>query len=88
MLFRRSGWATSRIGGVALSYYGALTAVPEDLKDAALLMVRKMFDAQQKGLSDVITVNTPGGGVTLFDRWMPSESRAILDARYRRWTVG
>lgn len=86
-LYRSKEWLTTKVGGILLSYFGGLPAIPEDLKEVALLMVRKVFDNQQKSLSEVITVNTPSGGVTLFDRWMPSETRELLDSRYRRWRV-
>lgn len=87
-LYRRRGWGASKLGGIALSYHGGLKTAPEDLKESAFLTVRKLFDDQQKNLGELVAVNTPSGGVTLYDRWIPSRAREILDMRYRRVTVG
>jgi hypothetical protein len=86
-LFRSSGWCprSDQPYTVVLGYYGgfAITAVPADLYDAALLTLRRIYDDEKKSVGEVVAVNTPSGGVTLFDRWIPSRAREILDMGYR-----
>lgn len=82
---------------VVLSYWGGfalkdtptpprtekLLTVPADLRDAVLLTTRRIFDDEKKTVGEVVAVNTPSGGVTLFDRWIPSRAREVLDMGYR-----
>ena len=88
-LYRSCGW----FGGwgnpynVVVGYTGGFAAVPLDLEEAALEIVKKVWNDQSKGLQDVTAVTLPSGGVTLFDAPFPRRALQLLE-RYRRPSVG
>lgn len=90
-LFRTSGWgsglgssgwgsgSTSDPEPIRLTLKGGFSPVPGDLIEAFLLIVQKYHQEQSKGLQETMTVNTPAGGVTLFDRPIPYKALQILN---------
>lgn len=89
LLYRDEGWAPesqSNPFNVLLTYTGGLLTIPDDIQEACLLCVQKIFREQQRQLAELATVNLPGGGVTLFDRAMPARARELLNS-YRRLAV-
>jgi len=86
-LYRRTGWWPSIPGepyNILLSYWGGLPTTPEDLKEAAFLTVRKLFDDQTKSTGEIVGLTTPSGGVTPVQEWLPARAREILDLTYKR----
>lgn len=82
-LYRAEGWGSSsdkRPDPAVLSYTGGLSPVPGDLIDACLLVIQKLFRDQTKQVAEVVSVNTPTGGMTLLDTVIPRRARAALDA--------
>jgi hypothetical protein len=89
-LYRVGGWNGTRSGHpyvVLLTYTGGFNPVPQDLKDAVLYLVQKLFRDRQKQLADVQTVNLPTGAITLFDIALPRWALRVLD-KYRWIPVG
>ena len=81
LFYRRGGWD---VGGdhpspITLTYVGGFSPVPADLLEAFFLIVQKYDMEQSKGLQELVTVNTPSGGVTLFDRPIPFRALQILN---------
>ena len=82
-LYRSCGWAPYYYPlspyNVVVTYTGGFATIPSDLEEAALEVFKKVWNDQSKGLQDVTTVNLVGGGITLFDRSLPSRATEILD---------
>jgi hypothetical protein len=87
-LWRADGWAPTsarnrynvRLASVELGY----EPLPEDLKEAAYLLVQKFYRDQVRQLTDVQTVQTPDGQQTVFDVFIPRRARDILDTYAKR----
>jgi len=94
-LYRAGGW-NGAVGGplvsghpytVLLTYTGGFNPVPQDLKDAVLYVIQKLFRDRQRQLADVQTVTLPSGSITLLDISMPRWALRTLD-KYRWIPVG
>jgi hypothetical protein len=85
-LYREAGWLATKIGGVVISYSGGLITVPDDLKEACLYLVQKLWRDRSRGLAEIVTVAGPAGSTTLLDNALP---RVALEAlkRYRMVVV-
>lgn len=80
-LYRAQGWdqdGASNPYNLLLGYTGGFAVIPDDLQEACLLCVQKIFREQARQLAELATVSLPGGGVTLFDRAMPARARELL----------
>lgn len=93
-LYRAGGWngaPTNVWSGhpytVLVTYTGGFNPVPQDLKDAVLYVVQKLFRDRQKQLTDVQTVTLPSGSITLFDIALPRWALMVLN-KYRWISVG
>lgn len=94
-LYRPGGWngvaggtlASGHPYTVLLTYTGGFNPIPQDLKDAVLYVIQKLFRDRQKQLADVQTVTLPSGSITLFDIPMPRWALRTLD-KYRWIPVG
>lgn len=81
VFYRRAGWGVTGMhpSPIKLTYTGGFDPVPDDLLEAFFLIVQKWHREQTQGLQEVVTVNTPTGGVTLFDRPIPFRALQILN---------
>jgi len=86
-LYRSAGWLATKIGGVVISYSGGLVTVPDDLKEACLYVVQKLWRDRSRSLADIVTTSGPNGSVTILDNALPRVARQALD-RYRLVRVG
>ena len=79
-LYRAAGWLGTRAQpyNVLLSYTGGFVTVPEDLQQACLYIVQKLYRDVQKQLVDVVMVQTAGGGLTLLDTPLPRVIEILL----------
>jgi hypothetical protein len=85
-LYRSAGWLATKVGGIVVSYSGGLTTIPDDLKEACLYIVQKLWRDRSRGLADIVTTSGPNGSVTILDNALPRVARQALD-RYRLVTV-
>jgi hypothetical protein len=95
-LARANGWhptSAARPNNVTVDYKGgfvqaggALNALPKDLEEAALEVIKLVWTDQSKGLQDVTTVSLPGGSFTLFSNPFPRRALQLLEA-FRRLMV-
>jgi hypothetical protein len=88
-LYRADGWdPTSSLSpyNVLLSYTGGFNPIPDQLQQACLYIVQKLFRDQQKQLAEVVAINTPIGGMTLLDSAIPRVAQVLLEP-YRLRTV-
>jgi hypothetical protein len=100
MLYRAAGWGGTSYpayvgpanvlltysGGFALSPTAGYPPVPSDLEEAALEVVKKIWNDQAKGLQDVTTVQMPSGSLNLFDAGLPRRAVEMLNP-FRRLVV-
>lgn len=86
--YRAGAWkaSSSQPYNVLLSFTGGLATIPDDLQEAALLIVQKLWRDQQKQLAEVQAVTMPSGSVTLFDTVLPRRALWLLGA-YRELLV-
>jgi uncharacterized membrane protein YcfT len=73
-------------GGFALTPTAGYPPVPSDLEEAALEVVKKIWNDQAKGLQDVTTVQMPSGSLNLFDAGLPRRAVEMLNP-FRRLVV-
>jgi hypothetical protein len=73
-------------GGFVLTPTAGYLTIPPDLEEAALEVVKKIWNDQAKGLQDVTTVTLPSGGMTLFDAAIPRRASMLLEP-FRRLVV-
>jgi hypothetical protein len=59
---------------------------PADLEEAALEVVKKLWNDQSKGVQDVTTVTMPSGSLNLFDNALPRRATMTLES-YQRVVV-
>src|SRR5262245_59404027 len=91
MLYRAYGWDSYSEyvpNNVKLTYTGgwALASIPDDLQEAALEIIKQVWNDQDKGLQDVTTVTLPTGGFTVFAAPFPRRALQLLEP-YRRLVV-
>lgn len=87
ILYRAGGWRPSSAGNpfnVLLSWTGGFATIPDDLQEACLLIAQKAWRDEQRQLTEVVAINTPGGGVTLMDTAIPSRAQELLTPFRRR----
>jgi hypothetical protein len=60
--------------------------IPADLEEAALEVVKKLWNDQSKGVQDVTTVTMPSGSLNLFDNALPRRATMTLES-YQRVVV-
>lgn len=86
--YRAAGWkaSSSQPYNVLKTFTGGLATIPDDLQEAAFLVVQKLWRDQQKQLAEVSTVAMPSGSVTLFDTVLPRRALWLLGA-YRELLV-
>lgn len=79
-LYRSCGWTGrgTMPYNVVVSYTGGFPTVPDDLQQATLYVVQRLFRDFQKQLTDVVTVETAAGTVTLLDTPMPRIVELLL----------
>ena len=79
-LYRAAGWAGSSAQpyNVLLTYTGGFPTVPDDVQLGCLYIVQRLYRDVQKQLTDVVTVTTAAGGLTLFDTALPRVVEIIL----------
>jgi hypothetical protein len=79
-LYRAAGWAggAAQPYNVVLTYTGGFATVPDDVQQGCLYIVQRLFRDLQKQLTDVVTVSTAAGGVTLVDTALPRVVEIIL----------
>lgn len=78
-LYRASGWAGgAQPYNVLVTYTGGFVTVPDDLQQACLYIVQRLFRDVQKQLTDVVTVSTAAGGVTVLDTALPRVVEVLL----------
>jgi hypothetical protein len=97
-LWRSAGWAATSWKNPYPVKIDTLTAgfdkpdaptlnpIPEDLKEAAFLLVQKFFRDQTRQLAEVATVTTPDGSLSMFDTSIPKRAMEILNS-YQRKTL-
>jgi len=88
-LYRAEGWGATTSDNpynVLLTYTGGFATIPDQLQQACLYVVQKLFRDQQKQLADVVAINTPVGGMTLLDSAIPRIAQVLLQP-YRLMTV-
>ena len=78
LLTYSAGWALTATAGYAL--------IPDDLQEAALELVRKVWTDESKGTQDVTAVTLPSGSFTVFDAAFPRRTLMLLEP-YRRMVV-
>lgn len=84
-LYRSSGWkptAASNPYDVLLTFTGGFAVIPDDLQEAACLVLQKLWRDQQKQLAEITAVTLQSGSITLFDTVMPRRALFLL-APYR-----
>lgn len=75
------------VRNVKVTYSGGYAALPADLEQAAIELVKRKYQHKQKGDESITGRTLPGGeSVTYFLGEVPPEIRGVLD-RYRRMTV-
>lgn len=82
VLYRQNGWRPDSAGNpfnVLLSWTGGFATIPDDLQEACLLIVQKAWRDEQRQLTEIVSVSTPSGGVTLLDTAIPRRARLLLD---------
>ncbi|MBI4637683.1 MAG: phage head-tail connector protein [Candidatus Rokubacteria bacterium] len=87
--YRAAGWAalsTSNPYNVLLTYTGGFVTIPDDLQEGALEIIQKLWRDQSKAVQEVVSINTPGGGITLLDTVIPKRAALLLNV-YRRIVV-
>lgn len=86
--WRAGGWRASsgQPYNVVLTFTGGLATIPDDLQEAAFLIVQKLWRDQQKQLAEVSTVTMPSGSVTMFDSVMPRRALWLIGT-YRELLV-
>jgi hypothetical protein len=81
-LYRAMGWAPTwgRPDNVTVDYKGGflIGAIPKDLEEAALEIIKLVWTDQSKGIQDVTTVNLAGGSFTLFNSPFPRRALELL----------
>ncbi len=93
LLHRRCGW---QFGcgvvpdPVIVTYTGGFEddAIPEDIREACLLVCQKIYRDQSRALADVATVSYPSGSMSLLDGRLPRRAEELLlrhDSRRRLW---
>lgn len=63
---------------VLITYSGGFTTVPEDLKQACLYLVQRLWRDLDKQASGVTSINVGGGSVTIPETGIPKETRELL----------
>lgn len=79
--YRAGGWQAASSWSpynVLLSYTGGFATIPDQLQQACLYIVQKLFRDQQKQLAEVVAINTPVGGMTLLDSAIPRVAQILL----------
>lgn len=83
-IYRRSGWLPDTINAVLLGYTGGYGPVPEDLKQAVLYLVQKLWRDQEKQMSDLTAISSPAGGsVALIEKDVPGQALRLLEPYMR-----
>ena len=84
-LYRRVGWGgySGNPYNVLLGYTGGFATVPNDLAEATLEIVKKLFNEMKAGTQDLAAVTLPSGSFTVFDATLPRRARELLE-RYVR----
>ena len=79
-LYRAAGWFGGSVQpyNVLLSYTGGFASVPDDLQQACLYLVQRLFRDYQKQITDVVSVQTAAGGIQLLDTAMPRVCELLL----------
>lgn len=79
-LYRAIGWrgASTHPYNVLLTYTGGFAVVPDDVQQACLYLVQKLYRDQQKQVTDVVSVSTAAGGLTLLDTPLPRVIEILL----------
>lgn len=81
-LYRSQGWgpiSRKSPDNILLTYTGGFATIPEDLKEAAALILLTFWRDRDKKLTDVTTLSGPFGSVSILDR-MPQKARQILES--------
>lgn len=73
-------------GGFVLTTTSGYQTVPSDLEEAALEVVKKLWNDQSKGIQDVTAVTMPSGSLNLFDAALPRRATVLLEP-FRRLVV-
>lgn len=87
--YRSDGWVSAiakRPFPILITYTGGLATIPHELRDAALLVVANLYDAQEKKLAPVAAFGDGpvSPAVTYRAELIPMKAKQILDS-YRMW---
>lgn len=88
-LFRSRGWAPTSSKhpyNILLTYTGGFATAPDDLKEACIHIVHKLWRDRQRQIPDVQTVTLPSGAINLLDIGLPRLALLLL-GRYRIGSV-
>jgi hypothetical protein len=84
-LWRAGGWGAPTYANpynVLLTFTGGFATVPDDLMSAVLYILQKTWRDATRAMTDVTTVSSPSGSITILDNELPQWAVLILQ-RYR-----
>lgn len=84
-LHRNTGWQGSGVRDepIVISYTGGFREIPDDIREACLLICQKLYRDQSRALADVATINAPSGSMSLYDAFIPRRASEALGMHRR-----